>query len=69
MTVALLGDTIITQTLEEALVASNVISSIPGSLLRSSSGNTGIVTRAVSIETGNNTSIVPGVKKASAVER
>ena len=67
MTVASLGDPMITQMLEEALVASKVTLNIPGSPLRNVSGNTGIVTRAASIVTGNNTSIVPGVKNASAI--
>ena len=69
VTTALLGDPIITQTLEELLVACNVTLNIPGCPLRSVSGNTLMVTIAVLMVTGNSTSIVSGVKKASAVQK
>ena len=69
VTTASLGDPIITKTLEEPLVACNVTLNIPGCPLRSVSGNTLMVTIAVSMVTGNSTSIVSGVKKASAVQK
>jgi len=69
VTTASLGDPIITQTLEEPLVAVNVTLNIPGCPLSNVSGNTLKVTTAVSIVTGNNTSIVSGVKKGSSIEK